>query len=227
NGIAYQRPPLVPRTSVIGSFLWPTPTEHVKHNRQTKSAQGGTPLSLAVRVWPTPQAHDTQKGDANRVGRFGTSHGGRDLTDWVQMWPTPMPSDVEGGRTTKGKSRQNETGLRKAVQRWPTPTATERENDTTATPSEKSLRRYQDGEIKRVRKTRSPTLTTAVKMLPTPTARDYRSPGTPERLARAKQESSRGQPLTETVGGQLNPTWVEWLMGFPLGWTALEPSETL
>ena len=22
--------------------------------------------------------------------------------------------------------------------------------------------------------------------------------------------------------GQLNPTWVEWLMGFPLGWTDLE-----
>ena len=26
--------------------------------------------------------------------------------------------------------------------------------------------------------------------------------------------------------GQLNPTWVEWLMGFPSGWTDLEDSET-
>ena len=26
--------------------------------------------------------------------------------------------------------------------------------------------------------------------------------------------------------GRLNPTWVEWLMGFPLTWTDLEPSET-
>ena len=26
--------------------------------------------------------------------------------------------------------------------------------------------------------------------------------------------------------GSLNPTWVEWLMGFPSGWTDLEPSET-
>jgi len=26
--------------------------------------------------------------------------------------------------------------------------------------------------------------------------------------------------------GALNPTWVEWLMGFPLGWTDLKPSET-
>jgi hypothetical protein len=27
------------------------------------------------------------------------------------------------------------------------------------------------------------------------------------------------------VGGPLNPTWTEWFMGFPLGWTALEPLE--
>ena len=26
-------------------------------------------------------------------------------------------------------------------------------------------------------------------------------------------------------GGQLNPTWVEWLMGWPLGWTDLKPLE--
>jgi hypothetical protein len=24
-------------------------------------------------------------------------------------------------------------------------------------------------------------------------------------------------------GGQLNPEWVEWLMGWPIGWTALNP----
>ena len=28
------------------------------------------------------------------------------------------------------------------------------------------------------------------------------------------------------TGGSLNPTWVEWLMGFPLGWTDLEDSGT-
>jgi DNA (cytosine-5)-methyltransferase 1 len=27
-------------------------------------------------------------------------------------------------------------------------------------------------------------------------------------------------------GGKLNPTWVEWLMGWPLGWTDLKPLET-
>ncbi len=32
--------------------------------------------------------------------------------------------------------------------------------------------------------------------------------------------------ITEgTHGGQLNPTWVEWLMGWPLGWSELKPLE--
>jgi DNA (cytosine-5)-methyltransferase 1 len=31
---------------------------------------------------------------------------------------------------------------------------------------------------------------------------------------------------TEAAGGALNPTWVEWLMGFPLGWTVCDASGT-
>ncbi|EKR25656.1 hypothetical protein LEP1GSC111_0081 [Leptospira interrogans str. UT126] len=31
---------------------------------------------------------------------------------------------------------------------------------------------------------------------------------------------------SEVNGGPLNPMWVEWLMGWPLGWTDLEPLET-
>ena len=29
-----------------------------------------------------------------------------------------------------------------------------------------------------------------------------------------------------TASGSLNPEWIEWLMGFPIGWTDLERSET-
>ena len=32
--------------------------------------------------------------------------------------------------------------------------------------------------------------------------------------------------MTAGNGGQLNPTWVEWLMGWPLEWTALKPLAT-
>lgn len=35
-----------------------------------------------------------------------------------------------------------------------------------------------------------------------------------------------GEQLANQVGGALNPTWVEWLMGFPLGWTDLGGSGT-
>lgn len=37
---------------------------------------------------------------------------------------------------------------------------------------------------------------------------------------------NREHQLQTEVGGQLNPTFVEWLMGFPLGWTELNASET-
>jgi hypothetical protein len=32
--------------------------------------------------------------------------------------------------------------------------------------------------------------------------------------------------LNKVIGGSLNPTWVEWLMGWPLGWTDLKQSGT-
>jgi hypothetical protein len=30
-----------------------------------------------------------------------------------------------------------------------------------------------------------------------------------------------GPSLDVVAGGQLNPNWVEWLMGLPIGWTDL------
>jgi len=29
--------------------------------------------------------------------------------------------------------------------------------------------------------------------------------------------------IDELHGGKLNPNWVDWLMGWPIGWTGLEP----
>ncbi len=64
------------------------------------------------------------------------------------------------------------------------------------------------------------------RLLPTPNAQAHKSPTTPEGQARRERESSRGHALQDVIGGQLNPTWVEWLIGFPLGWTDLEGSGT-
>jgi hypothetical protein len=39
-------------------------------------------------------------------------------------------------------------------------------------------------------------------------------------------QAKESDPDGTAAGGQLNPTWVEWLMGFPPGWTDLGPSAT-
>jgi len=63
------------------------------------------------------------------------------------------------------------------------------------------------------------------KFWPTPTAGDSRGRRTSRR---AKALYSAGPTLLEAIwgdrpGGKLNPDWVEWLMGWPIGWTALQP----
>lgn len=51
-------------------------------------------------------------------------------------------------------------------------------------------------------------------MYSTPCARDWKDNGkSPAELAR------NSETLATQAGGRLNPTWVEWLMGWPLGWT--------
>jgi hypothetical protein len=54
----------------------------------------------------------------------------------------------------------------------------------------------------------------------TPQSRDFRT-GQRERW----ENPERSRNLNDQIGGSLNPTWVEWLMGFPTGHTDLKPSE--
>jgi hypothetical protein len=73
---------------------------------------------------------------------------------------------------------------------WPTPTGTERSGINPKTGKGAGLSK-------------------AVKMWPTPREFMYKDSTT---------DRNKGN-LGEVVGGQLNPDWVEWLMGFPVGWT--------
>lgn len=77
-----------------------------------------------------------------------------------------------------------------------------------------------------------PTLAMMAKknLWPTPQASDSRdrgnmsNPSIQRRVLIGKQIM-----LSQSVhpnSGKLNPTWVEWLMGWPLGWTDLKPLET-
>ncbi len=64
----------------------------------------------------------------------------------------------------------------------------------------------------------------AVKFWPMPTKQDGANNAGPAQMARKtpplKVEAAAGS------SGQLNPNWVEWLMGYPIGHTALKDSAT-
>lgn len=122
------------------------------------------------------------------------------------------------------------------------------------TPSASSYGTNQGGAAGRVGKIRPSLETMARKALwPTPAASDYKGSVIGETLDK-RRSMSRGVRLPEQVArlmptprvcsglrssgmnrtelttqqgvpGSLNPEWVEWLMGFPVGWTALDASE--
>lgn len=122
------------------------------------------------------------------------------------LWPTPTASlGTNGGRVTPTKAREGGTLIEALSARtlWPTPTVCGNYNRKGAS------------------KTSGDGLATAVQKCATPTARDWRS----GKASQATHDKN-SRPLSEQVGGLLNPAWVEWLMGWPIGWTELEPSAT-
>ena len=120
------------------------------------------------------------------------------------LWPTPTATlGSKGGRVTPRKSREGGTLIEAVSARtWPTPTVKGNYN-------RKGLSsRSGDG------------LPTAVLKCPTPTASDWKGSARP-----GQRRGQLTDPKMNVIpaGGQLNPTWVEWLMGWPIGWTALQP----
>jgi hypothetical protein len=120
--------------------------------------------------------------------------------------PTPQASDYITKKTSaswKAKGGVNFSLSNPEIQaKWPTPTVCGNYNRKGASPTSG------DG------------LATAVNKWPTPTAHNAKETNAPS-------EALRNEPtLASRVGGSLNPTWVEWLMGWPLGWTDLKPSAT-
>lgn len=114
-------------------------------------------------------------------------------------WPTPTQRDGISGAGTSPK-REGGLNLRTAVQMWPTPNA----RNWKGAPGAGSIERGG----------RHSSLPAAVKRetFPTPIQRDWKS-GT------GMKERNHTPNLSTYIGGQLNPDWVEWLMGFPGGWT--------
>ena len=68
------------------------------------------------------------------------------------------------------------------------------------------------------------SLRTHVRMFPTPTANEDAA-GTPNGKMQkmlGNHPAVRGTTKEEWASGTLNPTWVEWLMGYPKEWTELK-----
>lgn len=154
---------------------------------------------------PTPLASIATNGGPNQ--RDSSGRPGLQLA--ATMWPTPTKSDGCGGPGCSGGS--GGMNLRTAV-KWPTPKANDAEkrgNFDTTNP--------RNG------------LSAAVKKIPTPTASMFKG-SSEASLTRRDGQDRTFDRLDHFVmaqdGGQLNPTWVEWLMGWPLGWTDLKPLET-
>jgi hypothetical protein len=58
------------------------------------------------------------------------------------------------------------------------------------------------------------------RIFPTPTCHNSKEVAYPAEFTR------KTPTLATHAGGKLNPTWVEWLMGWPMEWTDLKPLET-
>ncbi len=134
------------------------------------------------------------------------------------LWPTPT---VNGNYNRKGLSKTSGDGLATAVKLWPTPRAVMPDNLKSSPVINKK------GRI--VRKTGQDfaiNLRDAVNLWPTPT-KSMATVGDQEQARFAGNDPRRpSYKEANKGGGQLNPTWVEWLMGWPIGWTDLKPLET-
>ena len=125
------------------------------------------------------------------------------------LWQTPVADDavnrVAGKWNSRGEPKLSAQVLMKP---WPTPTSSLGTNGGRVTPA----KAREGGTLIEALSART---------YATPTARDWRS----GKASQATHDRN-SRPLSEQIGGLLNPTWVEWLMGWPIGWTDLRPSET-
>lgn len=105
GGELYPQPMLEPFTAEKDCGFWPTPTCDSATDRSSRYAQGGMPLTMAVKLWPTPQASDNrdrgnsstpaikrriEKGKQVMLSMCVSSENGRlnpDWTEWLMGWP--------------------------------------------------------------------------------------------------------------------------------------------
>ena len=142
--------------------------------------------------------------------------------------PTPQSSDHITKKTSaswKAKGGVNFTLSNPEIQaKWPTPTVMD-----SITRSKESWEKaqYRPKQGKNLIKLGD------IQYWPTPDANCGQRGTQPNWTPKRKSGHSAQYTINQAVrdlgqqnGGQLNPMWVEWLMGWPIGWTDLKPLET-
>ena len=201
DGVCWEQTPLVlPINETVYGFSLPTPV-----------ASDGT--SGAV-IGKNDLFYTTSTGMPRKVNQNGKD-GSVGLGRLVQMWPTPRSCSAMAATITQESAwnKKRKANLETIVgQRlWPTPDANcgMRATQELWTPKRKSGHQAQYSINQAVRDS-----------FATPTARMWKDNGTsPAELNR------NSETLAVQAGGNLNPMWVEWLMGWPLGWTDLKQLE--
>ena len=184
-----------------GTLANPSATPESDAARKTPATSG--PCSLSAFAWYDPDTHCWRTSQGTLVSgsdlfsqtwpRSGMTHNG---TAYQRPPSAPRTSAIEYS-LSQGTHGPNSDGL------WPT--ATTADHGT----------RYAQGGM---------PLGMAAPMWPTPVASDWKDASFPPA---AMNRASLPAALMQRDGvrsgdGSLNPEWVEWLQGFPVGWTDLE-----
>lgn len=131
------------------------------------------------------------------------------------LWQTPVADDAIERKAGKWNSR-GEPKLSAEVKLFPTPCAIDAGSGRiNKSPSPGAAER--------------PTLAMMARknLWPTPTAGNSHASGRLDEWGGSRsRERMRSLVTTQELTGLLNPDWEEWLMGWPIGWTALKPLET-
>ena len=177
--------------------IWVTPQIDFLGMRQSFTGswpkQGMTVSGVAYRLRPLVPRTSVGGGGASRLPTPNAVDGQDNFPD---SWGTK-----KGTQATNSLAMMAKTGL------WPTPNVPNG-GRTTWYAEKVGNSYYHDGKKVQL------VLEQAARMWPTPRVSDHGNPGV---------HGQGGQDLRTEVGGQLNPTWVEALMGLPQGWTDISP----